>query len=86
MSSQVICKVTSAKVCDAAVVLISIQITKKLYAINIKMMVRLNRRELNSKHLCAKPIAEEYNLSHALHEPDLSKTSLGGEAENVVVC
>ena len=29
---------------------------------------------------------EEYNLSHALREPDLSKSGLGREAENVVVC
>ena len=50
------------------------------------MIVRVNRCELNSKRLCAKPIAEEYNLSHALRELDLSKTGLGGEAENVVVC
>ena len=42
------------------------------------------------KRLCAisaKPDhpGEEYNLSHALREPDLSKSDLGGEAENVVV-
>ena len=53
------------------------------------MMVRLNRRELNQLQafVCKlKPIAEEYNLSHALREPDLSKSGLGGKAENVVVC
>ena len=66
---------------------ISIQITKKLcYQHKNDGAFKPPRVKLQAFVCKLKPIAEEYNLSHALREPDLSKSGLGGKAENVVVC